>query len=194
MTKNRCDWAKHPLDVTYHDQVWGTPQMDDQELFTYLILEGLQAGLSWSTILKKQNDLLEAFDQFDPHKLKNYDEEKIQALLKNPNVIRNQLKICSVVSNAKHFLEVQQEFGSFKDYLWRYVDFKPIQNHWETIDQVPSSTPLSKEISKDLKKRGFKFVGPTIIYAYMQAIGMVNDHLTTCFRHQEIKKNVLDNL
>lgn len=183
----RCDWAnKGNLERHYHDTIWGKPVYDDRELFKMLILEGKQAGLSWSTILKKLDSLSEAFDDFDPYVIKNYDDKKIEELLQNKGVIRNRLKINAVINNAKAYLKLCEEFGSLNDYLWSYIDYSPILNLWETIEEVPTNTELSDEISKDLKQRGFKFVGSTIIYAYMQAIGMVNDHLVKCeFRDRD---------
>lgn len=180
METKRCDWAVNELDIVYHDTVWGRPQHDDQALFEMLILEGMQAGLSWSTILKKRIGMAQAFDQFNPHIIIHYTPEKIAELLLNPKIIRNRLKVNAVVQNAKCFLEVQKEFGSFDAYLWGFIDNTPIVNHWEVSSQIPANTPMSDLISKDMKKRGFKFVGTTIIYAYMQAIGMVNDHLCSC--------------
>lgn len=177
----RCDWAEHQeLETVYHDNQWGKPCHDDQMLFEMLILEGQQAGLSWSTILNKRETMREAFDGFDPHIIKNYDEMKELELLENPGIIRNKLKVKSLKLNAISFLEVVEEFGSFDAYLWGFVNHEPIVNHWEVISDVPASTPLSDEISKDMKKRGFKFIGTTIIYAYMQAVGLVNDHLESC--------------
>lgn len=177
----RCDWALHQeLETIYHDNQWGKPCHDDPMLFEMLILEGQQAGLSWSTILNKRETMREAFDGFDPHILKDYDETKELELLENPGIIRNKLKVKSLKLNAIAFLEVVEEFGSFDAYLWGFVNNEPIVNHWEEISEVPASTPLSDEISKDMKKRGFKFIGTTIIYAYMQAVGVVNDHLESC--------------
>lgn len=177
----RCDWANNgDLERHYHDTQWGKPVHDDSVLFKMLILEGMQAGLSWSTILKKMDTISQAFDNFDPHIIKGYDEKKVEELLQNPGIIRNRLKVLAVINNAKAYLELCKEFGSLNDYLWSYVNYSPIVNSWERIEEVPNNTQLSDEISKDLKKRGFKFVGSTIIYAYMQGIGMVNDHLITC--------------
>lgn len=177
----RCDWANNSdLERHYHDTQWGKPVHDDSVLFKMLILEGMQAGLSWSTILKKMDTISQAFDNFDPHIIKDYDEKKVEELLQNPGIIRNRLKVLAVINNAKAYLELCKEFGSLDHYLWSYVNYSPIVNSWEAIDEVPNNTQLSDEISKDLKKRGFKFVGYTIIYAYMQGIGMVNDHLITC--------------
>ncbi len=182
---HRCAWVKNERDIFYHDTKWGFPIHEDATLFSMLVLEGMQAGLSWSTILTKWTDFFEAFDQFDPKIIQFYNDEKIESLMQNEKIIRNRLKIKAAISNAQQFLTIQKEYGSFNDFLWRYVDFQPIQNNFEQMSQIPASTPLSEQISKDLKKRGFKFIGPTIIYAYMQSIGMVNDHLISCFRHQE---------
>lgn len=185
---NRCEWAKHELEVAYHDSEWGMPLHDDQRLFEFLILEGAQAGLSWLTVLKKRDEYRKAFDQFDPQKVARFTPKKIEKLLTNEGIIRNKLKVNSAVQNAKAFLQIQKEFGSFDEYIWNFVDGKPITNQWKTLQDIPAKTPLSDTISKDLKKRGFNFVGSTIIYAFMQATGMVNDHTTTCFRYNEIKK------
>lgn len=186
--KNRCSWCEGTFEeyVRYHDEEWGVPVYDDQTQFEFLILEGAQAGLSWSTILKKREGYRKAFDGFDVEKVGRYDEDKIQALLNNPEIVRNKLKVRSAVSNAQKFIEVQEEFGSFNAYIWSFVDGKPINNHWESLSQVPATTDISDRLSKDLKKRGFKFVGSTIIYAHMQAVGMVNDHVINCFRHSEV--------
>ncbi len=182
---NRCEWVdpKNELYVNYHDEEWGVPVKDDRLLFEFLILEGAQAGLSWITILKKREGYREAFANFDANKIATFSEGKIKNLKENPNIVRNELKIRATITNAKCFLAVQKEFGSFSNYLWAFVDGQPIINHWETIDQVPATSPISDLLSKDLKKRGFKFVGSTIIYAFMQAVGMVNDHVTSCFRY-----------
>jgi DNA-3-methyladenine glycosylase I len=183
----RCEWAgTDSLYIDYHDKEWGQPVHNDQELFEFLILEGAQAGLSWITILRKRDSYRLAFDGFDPAKVAEYDQVKIDQLLNNPGIIRNKLKIRSAVSNAQAFLQVQQEFGSFNNYIWEFVDHTPIINNWMSLKQIPAQTPLSEAISKDLKKRGFKFVGPTICYAFMQAVGMVNDHTTSCFRYSEL--------
>ena len=185
--KNRCGWCGNdPLYVAYHDQEWGVPVYDDQTLFEFLILEGAQAGLSWSTILKKREGYRLAFDGFDVEKVARYDGIKISALLTDPGIVRNQLKIGSAVTNAQAFLKIRDEWGSFSDYIWSFVDGRPIQNAWRSLAEIPAKTPLAETISKDLKKRGFRFVGPTIIYAHMQATGMVNDHLMDCFRYREI--------
>lgn len=186
--KHRCEWAgEDPLYVAYHDEEWGVPVHDDQKLFEFLILEGAQAGLSWITILRKRENYRQAFDNFDPRKVADYDEAKIERLLQNPGIVRNRLKVQSTVKNAQAFLKVQEEFGSFDEFIWQFVDHKPIHNQWKTMGDIPASTPLSEKISKELKQRGFNFVGPTIVYAHMQATGMVNDHTTNCFRYEEIK-------
>lgn len=186
--KERCSWCEGTFDayVKYHDEEWGVPVYDDQTQFEFLILEGAQAGLSWSTILKKREGYQKAFAGFEVEKVARFDEAKIQDLLNNPNIVRNQLKIRSAVTNARKFIELQEEFGSFCAYIWDFVDGKPINNHWETLSEVPAQTEISEKIAKDLKDRGFKFVGSTIIYAHMQATGLVNDHITSCFRHAEI--------
>jgi len=177
----RCDWAlKNKLEQDYHDHEWGIPVHDDKKLFKMLILEGKQAGLSWSTILSKMDTLCEAFDDFDPRILVSYDDTKIEALLHNSGIIKNRLKVNATISNAKAYFKLCENFGSLDNYLWSFVNHQPIINKWTRIEDVPSSTPLSDAISKDLKKRGFKFVGTTTIYAFMQAVGMVNDHLITC--------------
>jgi len=178
----RCAWVTDDqIYIDYHDHEWGRPTYDDRKLFEMLSLEGAQAGLSWITILKRRNNYREAFCDFDPLKVSQFTESDIQALLQNKGIIRNQRKIRSVVKNAGHFIEVQQEYGSFSNYIWQFVDGKPIQNEWSTHDEVPDYTAESKEMSKALKKRGFSFVGPTILYAFMQATGMVNDHTKDCF-------------
>ncbi len=187
--KVRCQWAgTDPLYVAYHDEEWGVPVHDDRKLFEMLILEGAQAGLSWSTILNKREGYRKAFDNFEPQKVAAYGEEKIAQLLDNPAIVRNRLKVRSAVQNAQAFLEVQATFGTFDDYLWRFVDGQPIQNQWQTLAEVPAETDESRALSKDLKKRGFNFVGPTIMYAFMQAVGMVNDHVVSCFRYGEVKE------
>lgn len=186
MMKQRCDWVtSEPIYIDYHDYEWGVPVYDDRKLFEMLTLEGAQAGLSWITILKRREHYRNAFDQFDPTKVASYDEEKICALLENANIIRNKLKVRSTVTNAQAFLKIQQEFGSFSKYIWKFVDGKPIVNQWKTKEEVPTTTKVSDLMSKDLKKRGFKFVGSTICYAYMQATGMVNDHTATCYLYKE---------
>lgn len=183
---NRCNWAgDDPLYQKYHDNEWGTPVYDDATLFEFLILETFQAGLSWITILRKRENFRMAFDQFDYQKIAKYDTKKENILLQDAGIIRNKLKIKAAISNAQAFLKIQEEFGSFSKYIWAFVDGKPIQNKFKTMSELPANTPLSDTISKDLKKRGFKFVGSTVIYAHMQACGMVNDHLITCFRYKQ---------
>ncbi len=187
-SKKRCQWVPldNPLYVKYHDQEWGVPIHDDQLLFEFLVLEGMQAGLSWLTILRKRDNFRKAFDNFDPQKIAQYGKKKIEALMQDSGIIRNRLKIEAAVANANAFLEVQAEFGSFDSFIWRFVDGKPIINQWKSLKELPAKTPLSDTISKELKKRGFKFVGSTIIYAHMQATGMVNDHTIDCFRYKEL--------
>jgi len=181
---NRCEWAGTDPDyLKYHDTEWGVPVHDDRLLFEFLILEGAQAGLSWLTVLRKRDNYRAAFDNFDPEKVAGYDVKKQAELLLNPGIIRNRLKVKSAVRNARAFLQIQEEFGSFDKYIWDFVDGKPIINRWKKMSDLPASTPLSDTISKDLKKRGFNFVGSTIIYAFMQAVGIVNDHTTDCFRY-----------
>lgn len=183
----RCGWVHDdPIELSYHDREWGVPLHDDQALFEFLILEGFQAGLSWITILRKRDNFRQAFDEFDPAIVASYDEAKHQALLSDAGIVRNRLKVAAATINAQAFRKVQAEFGSFDAYIWSWVDGKPIQNHWPTLVDVPASTELSDRLSKDLKKRGFKFVGSTICYALMQAIGLVNDHTVDCFRHAEL--------
>lgn len=185
----RCQWANNdPLYIVYHDEEWGVPVKDDKLLFEFLMLEGAQAGLSWLTVLKKRENYRKAFDGFDPEKVARYKDKKIEVLLSDAGIIRNRLKINAAVQNAKSFLEVQKEFGSFSDYIWRFIDGKPIVNKFKTMSEIPSTSSVSDRISADLKKRGFKFVGSTIVYAHMQATGMVNDHLITCPRHKECQK------
>ena len=184
----RCAWvgnSSKPLDIKYHDEEWGVPVHDDRILFEFLILEGAQAGLSWETILKKREGYRKAFKDFDPIKIVNMDDAELEILLLNPKIIRNRLKVFSVRSNAKIFLEMQKEFGSFDNYLWRFVNGSTIFNQWQDLKEVPTASKESDALSKDLKKRGMKFVGSTIIYAYMQAVGMVNDHLTSCWRYED---------
>lgn len=182
--KKRCAWATtNEAEKKYHDEEWGVPTYDDKVLFEFLILEGAQAGLSWITILNKRENYRKAFSGFNYKKIAKYDQDKIDELLQNPGIVRNKLKVNSTVTNAQAFIKVQKEFGSFSDYIWAFVDHKPIQNKWKKREDVPAKTELSDKISKDLKKRGFKFVGSTIIYAYMQAVGMVNDHTTDCWKH-----------
>lgn len=182
----RCGWAKNDLAIHYHDTEWGVPLHDDRGLFEFLILEGAQAGLSWDTILAKRDNYRKAFDNFDAAKVAKYSDARCAKLLLDPGIIRNRLKVASAVSNAKAFLKVQKEFGSFDTYIWDFVGGKPIVNKWREIGQVPAKTEVSDAVSNDLKKRGFNFVGSTIIYAMMQATGMVNDHLMSCFRYREV--------
>jgi len=182
----RCEWARGELDILYHDEEWGVPVHDDRLLFEFLTLEGAQAGLSWSTILKKRDNYRAAFADFDPAKVARYTEKKQAQLLLDPGIVRNRLKVASTIQNAKAFLAVQKEFGSFDAYLWRFVDGVPVQGQRQSLGDVPASTPLSDRLSKDLKKREFRFVGTTICYAFLQAVGLVNDHVVTCFRHAEL--------
>ena len=179
----RCDWARNELAIRYHDKEWGRPVHNDRMLFEFLLLEGAQAGLSWDTILQKRENYRSAFDGFEPARIARYDSRKVRTLLGNPGIVRNRLKIASAVQNAKAFLVVQDQFGSFDDYVWQFVDGKPRVNKWKSLKQVPARTLQSDAMSKDLRKRGFNFVGSTICYAFMQAVGMVNDHLVTCFRY-----------
>jgi len=183
---SRCAWATHDLYILYHDTEWGVPLHDDQKLFEFLILEGAQAGLSWSTILNKRENYRKAFDQFDPQKVARYNDARVAKLMANAGIVRNRLKIASAVHNAKAFLAVQEEFGSFDKYIWRFVDGRPKINHWRSLKELPARTAESDAMSQDLRARGFKFVGSTICYAHMQATGMVNDHLVSCFRHAQI--------
>ena len=185
--KMRCEWCgTDPLYVLYHDEEWGVPIYDDQQLFAKLILDGAQAGLSWITILRKRDNYYEAFDNFDPHKIAAYDETKFAELMSNPGIVRNRQKIRAAIRNAQAYLAIQEEVGSFSDFLWAFVDSQPIQNSWQSMSEVPAKTAVSEAMSKALKKRGFSFVGPTICYAFMQAVGMVNDHTAACFRHREV--------
>jgi DNA-3-methyladenine glycosylase I len=186
--RQRCGWAKNNLAIRYHDTEWGVPLHDDRKLFEFLILEGAQAGLSWDTILRKRENYRKAFDDFDEEKIARYDEKKIAALLQNEGIIRNRLKIASTIQNAKSYLKILDEFGSFDLYIWQFVDNKPIQNSRRDLSEVPAKTEISDAMSNDLKKRGFNFVGSTIMYAFMQACGLVNDHLVSCFRHEEISE------
>jgi len=185
---DRCPWAKTDLYAQYHDAEWGVPVHDDRLLFEFLILEGAQAGLSWETILKKRENYRAAFDQFDPATVAKYGQKKRKDLLSNVGIVRNRLKIEAAIQNAKMFLVVQDEFGTFDEYIWGFVGSQQKQNAWTSIKEVPATTPESNAMSKDLKRRGFKFVGSTICYAFMQAVGMVNDHLIECFRHGELRK------
>ena len=188
MDKKRCTWVPldNPLYVRYHDEEWGVPVHDDRLLFEFLVLEGAQAGLSWLTVLRKRENYRRAFDGFEAEKVARYSEEKIQSLLQDPGIIRNKLKVRAAVTNARAFLKVREEFGSFSRFVWSFVDHRPIANAWTRDADIPASTPLSDTISRELKNRGFKFVGSTIIYAHMQATGMVNDHLIDCFRYREL--------
>lgn len=187
----RCDWnTTNPLYLDYHDHEWGVPLHDENKLFEFLVLEGAQAGLSWETILVKRARYRVVFDGFDPNIVASYDEKKILQLLHDAGIIRNRLKINAAILNARALLRVQAEFGSFDSYLWRFVEGKPLQNAWHTIADVPAQTELSKTLSKDLTSRGFSFVGPTICYAFMQAVGMVNDHIVDCFRYRQLNPNV----
>jgi DNA-3-methyladenine glycosylase I len=182
----RCNWAGNPLSIRYHDEEWGVPQHNDRILFEFLILEGAQAGLSWNTILQKRAKYRAAFDRFNPQRIARYDRRKIEALLRNPGIIRSRLKISSAVQNAKALLMVQKEFGSFDRYIWQFVNSKPLVNAWQSGQPVPARTQESDAMSKDLKNRGFNFVGSTICYAFMQAVGMVNDHAVECFRYRQL--------
>ena len=187
-TKRRCEWGTvSQLYIDYHDNEWGVPIHDDRTLFEFLILEGAQAGLSWETVLKKRENYRKAFNDFDPVKVSSYGDKKIEALMGNKGIIRNRLKITSAINNAKRFLEVRKEFGTFDAYIWQFVNGKPITNRFKSMQEIPATTKESDAMSKDLKKRGFTFVGPTICYAHMQATGMVNDHIVGCFRYKEIK-------
>jgi DNA-3-methyladenine glycosylase I len=184
----RCNWASNELNIPYHDTEWGVPLHDDRGLFEFLVLEGAQAGLSWDTILRKRENYRKAFDNFDPTKVAKYTDAKCAKLMLDEGIIRNRLKIASAVSNAKAFLRVQKEFGSFDKYIWEFVGGKPINGKRKVFGEVPAKTEISDALSKDLKKQGFNFVGSTIMYAFMQATGMVNDHLVTCFRYKEITR------
>ena len=189
LTRIRCGWARNDLSICYHDEEWGVPTHDDRRLFEFLILEGAQAGLSWDTILKKRENYRAAFDRFDPKRIAAYDRRKLESLLRDPGIIRNRLKIASAVKNAKAFLAVQNEFGSFDHYIWQFVGGKPRVNSWRALKQVPPRTAESDAMSKDLKKRGFTFVGSTICSAFMQAVGMVNDHQLDCFRYRPLSRS-----
>lgn len=186
-TVQRCAWvSKDPLYISYHDTEWGVPVHDDQKIFEFLVLEGMQAGLSWLTVLRKRENFRKAFSEFDPTKIAHYNEKQLDELLNNEGIIRNRLKIVSVIQNAKAFLEIQKEQGSFDAYMWEFVQNKPIQHNFLTLEEIPATTEISDALSKDLKKRGFNFVGSTICYSHMQATGMVNDHTMNCFRYQEL--------
>lgn len=187
-TKHRCGWCKgDTLYTAYHDLEWGVPLFDEDQLFEFLILETFQAGLSWITILRKRDNFRQAFNKFDYKKIAQYTEKDINSLMDNEGIIRNRQKIKATISNAQSYMNVQQEFGSFSSYIWEFVNGKPIQNSWSNYKEAPSYTALSETISKDLKKRGFKFIGPTVVYAHMQATGMVNDHEVDCYRYEEVK-------
>ena len=187
--KKRCNWCgDDPLYVKYHDEEWGVPVKDDQTLFEFLMLEGAQAGLSWITVLRKREGYRTLFNDFDAKRIARYTDKKLEKLLLDPRIIRNRLKVYGARKNALAFLQTQRDFGSFSEYLWQFVQHKPIQNRWKSMAELPATTGLSDTISKEMKKRGFTFVGSTIIYAHMQATGMVNDHTTDCFRHQACKK------
>jgi DNA-3-methyladenine glycosylase I len=189
LTVKRCAWALSSQQyLDYHDKEWGVPVHDDRKLFEMLILEGVQAGLSWSLILKKRDGYLQAFDGFDAHKIAHYDDRKVQELLANPEIVRNRLKIRAAIQNARAFLELQSQYGSFDAFLWRFVGGQPMQNAWQTLQEIPASTRESDAVSKELKRQGFTFVGTTICYAFMQAVGMVNDHTVECFRWQELQR------
>lgn len=193
MNNSRCSWCgEDPLYVQYHDQEWGLPVFSDDVLFEFLLLETFQAGLSWITILRKREHFRAAFDGFDYKKIAAYDEHKYETLLSDKGIIRNRLKIKASISNAQAFIKLQKEFGSFSSYFWQFSNHKPIVNHRQNLQEVPATTPLSDTISKEMKKKGFKFVGSTVIYAYMQAIGMVNDHVVDCFRHKEVTPSYFD--
>jgi DNA-3-methyladenine glycosylase I len=182
----RCTWASNELSTKYHDEEWGKPVHDDRVWFEFLILEGAQAGLSWDTILQKRERYRKVFSGFDPAKVARFDKKKVRGLLRDPGIVRNRLKIAATIANAKAFLEIQKEYGSFDKYIWQFVGGKPVQNKWKSHKQVPAKTPLSIALSKDLLKHGFRFVGPTICYAFMQATGLVNDHLVNCHRFREL--------
>jgi DNA-3-methyladenine glycosylase I len=188
MERQRCEWGtSNALYIEYHDIEWGMPVHDERKLFEFLILEGAQAGLSWSTILNKRQAYIQAFDNFEATRVASYDDAKIQALLANPGIVRNRLKIQAAIQNARSFLDVQDQYGSFDTYIWQFVDGKPIQNSWKSLQEIPATTKESDAMSKELKKRGFTFVGSTICYAFMQAVGMVNDHIVDCFRWKEVQ-------
>jgi len=190
MHKTRCPWAeKSDIERAYHDAEWGVPVRDDLRQFEFLILEGFQAGLSWRTVLEKRDNFRRAFAGFDPEAMANFDQADVERLLADPGIIRNRLKINAAVTNARAYLSILEGLGSFSDYMWSFVDGEPIINHWASQDQVPAVTPVAEALSRDLKKRGFKFVGPTVVYAHMQATGLVNDHVTSCFRHAELDGN-----
>jgi len=185
----RCEWCEDTFEeyIRYHDEEWGIPVRDDQKQFEFLVLESAQAGLSWSTVLKKREGYRNAFKNFDVKQVARFDEQKVQKLLNNPEIIRNEQKIRAAINNAQKFIAIQNEFGQFADYIWSFVDGEPIQNEWNQLNEIPATTELSDKLSKDLKNRGFKFLGSTTVYAHMQATGLVNDHTVDCFRYEEIK-------
>ena len=189
MSVNRCTWPQTDLDIAYHDTEWGVPVHDDRVLFEFLTLEGAQAGLSWATILKKRENYGRAFADFDPARVARFTPSRVNKLLEDPGIVRNRLKVESTVSNAQAFLKVQKEFGTFDGYVWRFVDGRPLINAWRSLNEIAPRTPESDALSKDLQRRGFRFVGSTICYAFMQAVGMVNDHVTSCFRYKEIHEH-----
>lgn len=185
----RCSWCGNDeLYIKYHDEEWGVPVFDDRKQFEFLVLESAQAGLSWITILRKRENYRKAYDDFDPVSVANYGEEKVQELMRNEGIIRNEKKIRASINNAKRFLEIQKEFGSFSNYIWGFVDHKPVINNWKSVSELPAKTELAERISKDMKKRGFQFLGPVIIYSHLQATGLVNDHVVDCFRYRELVK------
>ena len=187
--KKRCEWANSPsIYIDYHDTEWGVPLHDDDKLFEFLVLEGMQAGLSWLIVLNKRENFRKAFDDFDPRKVAGYDDDRIAELLQNAGIIRNKAKVRAAVTNAQAFLDIQKEFGSFSKYMWGFVDGKPVINKWKKLSQIPTTTPIAEDLSHDLKKRGLKFVGPTVVYSHMQATGMVNDHLVDCFRWKDVQE------
>lgn len=184
---NRCSWCeKEEIYIEYHDKEWGVPVFDDHKQFEFIVLESAQAGLSWLTVLKKRENYRKAYDNFDPKKVAQYDSKKLEELINNSGIIRNRMKIAASINNAQRFLEIQQEFGSFSNYLWGFVNNEPVINKFASISEIPATTELSDTISKDLKKRGFKFMGSTIVYAHLQAVGIINDHITSCFRYNEV--------
>jgi len=184
----RCSWPKNELALQYHDEEWGVPVHDDRKHFEFLMLEAAQAGLSWDTVLKKRENYRTAFAEFDPNLVSEFDESHLEAMMQNPGLIRNRAKLSAAISNAKHFLAIEEEFGSFNEYIWRFVDGSPICNAWRSMQEIPASSPVSDALSKDLKKRGFKFVGSTICYSHLQAAGLINDHLVDCFRYRELQQ------
>ncbi len=188
----RCKWCQsNSLQMKYHDTEWGNPTYDDKIHFEFLVLESAQAGLSWQTILSRRENYRKAYDQFDVSKVSLYDTTKIESLMSNAGIIRNKKKIEASINNAIRFIEIQKEFGSFSNYIWAFVNNKPIINKWQTDEDIPANSPLSDQVSKDLKKRGFKFLGTTTVYAHLQAVGIINDHIVSCFRHKEVQKNIM---